>query len=113
MMQTQNSYDDSLDEELVEKTAAAIRATIRAEENSDNLYNALSSQLGAIHNCPITVVDAYSIALQSIEDTGSNDPDSPAWDGYEADQEGVLNHALYHRGRPGECGPNCPALLNQ
>ena len=109
MMQTQNDYDDSLDEELLEKTATAIRAA----ENSDNLYNALSSQLGAINNCPITVVDAHSIALQSIEDTESDDPDSPAWNGYEADHEGVLNHALYHRGRPGECGPNCPALLNQ
>ena len=24
--------------------------------------------------------------------------------------QGVLNHALYHLGRPGECGEDCPAL---
>ena len=110
MTQPQNDHEDSLDEAILEQTGDAIRNAIRATEHSDDLYDALNLRLNAIKNCPITVVDAYSIALQSIEDTGSDDPDSSAWDQYEAYEEGVLNHALYHRGRPGECGPNCPAL---
>ena len=110
MTQPQQQDDDGPNEVVLEQTSRAIRDAIRETGDSNNLYDALSRHLDVITNCPITVTDAHGIALQSIEDTGSDDPDSPAWDRYEADDEGVLNHALYHRGRPGECGPNCPAF---
>ena len=111
MTQPQQEHNDGPDEAVLAQTSNAIRDAIRATKNSENLYDALIRRIGAINNCPITVEDAHGIALQSIEDTGSDDPDSPAWDRYEADDEGVINHALYHRGRPGECGPNCPAFF--
>ena len=33
------------------------------------------------------------------------------WFDEESLEEGIRNHADYHAGRPGECGPRCPGLI--
>ena len=96
--------------DLVEETAGAIRIAIRDFGDDDGLAGEIALRLADVKDCPITVEDALAIAFQAIEDCDSVDVDGMAWDGYEADEEGVLNHALYHVGRPGECGTGCPAL---
>ena len=56
----------------------------------------------------ITYPDALGILLQSYDDyieAGRETSDAMV----ESAEEGVDNHWLYHRGRPGECGVDCPA----
>ena len=101
---------DVLDDEILSRTAEAVRLAIKDAGGLDGLAWALKQRLGAVDDCPIKVVDALHIAFQSIDDTGSADPDSVAWNGYEADEERVLNQALYHLGQHGDCGEDCTAL---
>ena len=99
-----------IDPNLIDETTSAIRNAIK-EQNKEGqgLTESLHKNLSAVNGCPITLEDALGIAYQSIEDTGTTDVDGPEWLGYDAMDEGVENHALYHAARPGECGPACPA----
>ena len=102
-------HDDIMvDDEKVAETVGALRAAI-AEVGASG-EGGLFVAIDDIQDCPITVEDGIAIVFQTIEDTGSTNPTDDAWNGYDADEEGVYNHALYHQGRPGECGVDCPAL---
>ena len=102
-----------------EDTGAAIYQAIQAaheetkgKEDQDSLARHLSEKLQEL-DCPtVTLADALAIAGQATLDCGSTDTGDPGWDGYEGIDEGVENHTLYHIGRPGECGSDCPALLH-
>ena len=127
-MQNTSDYEELINEltdEAVEKAVAAVESAISRsdarpppdaaeddEEHEDNLEQLLQEELQKVPNCPITLDDALGIAGQAIIDTGSRAVESSSWQGYDGVTEGVTNHAQYHLGRKGECGPNCPGLRN-
>ena len=114
---------DQITDEAVEKAVDAIESAIHQstarpmrEDDDDHmgdLIPLLAQKLGRVPNSPVTPEDALDIAMQAIEDTGSSNMGDPGWRGYEGTQEGVSNHAQYHLGRPGECGPGCPGIRNR
>ena len=106
-------------EELRDPVLDAIEGSVNdADGDGIEMWRLLSTRIALIPRCPISAVDAYEIALQSIEDIGNYDFDRDAytirdagWTGYEGNAEGFDNHSLYHAARPYECGPGCPAQI--
>ena len=106
----------------VEETDSAVFQAIGAahRRTGDNTGQGMTQALGeelrdalrGLRRPTVTLEDALAMALQSVEDTGTTDTDSHAWDGYDALGEGVRDHSLYHLGRPGECGQHCPAFIS-
>ena len=106
-------------EELKDPVLDAIEGSVNdADDNGVEMWRMLSAKIALIPRCPISAVDAYGIALQSIEDIGTYDFDrdtytirDAGWTGYEGNAEGFDNHSQYHAARPYECSPSCPAQI--